>query len=260
MLTGNNGRTADTPYGCWLRFTQSVNTYRTVGDSALGQCAKKWYSASPSHPAAALLYSWSLTDDAAFKLREQEREEGLARALNVIQSSSAIHAGFASLDLTRMRAHSFLGHRAQVIESANDALMKARGNRVLIAMAGSGLALWNDPKGERILSELVVGNERKLPAEHVGLFVAAMMHDNSDAAGVQLSGLEHTSPEQPMLLLLKAAYHARTGQRTEAETLLRKLDQDHSVGMTGHDLLIDRLPMAPEVKARLRSWLTTQPV
>lgn len=35
-----NGRTADTPYGCWLRFTQSVNTYRTVGDSALGQCAK----------------------------------------------------------------------------------------------------------------------------------------------------------------------------------------------------------------------------
>lgn len=44
-----------TPYGCWLQFTQGIKVYNTFGSGALEQCASDWYSVAGDHPVAAFL-------------------------------------------------------------------------------------------------------------------------------------------------------------------------------------------------------------
>jgi hypothetical protein len=243
------------PYGCWLEFTESIKSYNSMGNAQLKACAKDWYSASPDHPAAALLYSWSITDSGALTLRSGERTEKLRQALAIANDASSMHSQFASLYIARMRAHSFLGERHGAVESARKAIATSQENRMIIGMAASGLALWNEPDGERILTDLAAEGEEQLPWENVGLFVAAMMHDDPQAAGLQLEQLAAYDRKQPILQILRGAYLARIGKRTQADAVLRRMEDDPRIWIAGTDKIIDRLPMAPEAKKRLREWL-----
>lgn len=251
------GYNVNSPYGCWLRFTEGIQTYNTLGDNTLAECSRRWYTAQPDSATAAFLYSWTLTDQSVRELSPLTKASQLQQALDVVHRSLMLNPDVAMLNIAEMRAYSFAGDREGVKRAAQDALAKAHSNRLAAGMAASGLALWNDPEGERRLIALESGDRAEYPWEHVGLFIAAMMHEDVTAAGTQQEALDRYNTGQPLLLILKAAYSARTGQRSTAEAALAKLRSKQIIPVTSMDLIASRLPVAPEVKMRLLEWLRT---
>lgn len=247
----------NTPYGCWLRFTRSIKTYNTIGNSELEKCARKWHSASPEHPVAAFLYSWTLLDQAAVAPLDITRARLLDKASGIARQASLLNSEFASLNIAQMRAASFRGDRMTVLTSARRAIDHAQNNPVIVGTAASGLAMWNEPEGERILLSRAHDPDQQMPWEHAALFVAAMMRDDAKAAGEQIEHLSEFDAGQPVLRLLQAAYLARIGKRRQADAVLARMDRDPRIWIAGRDTLIGRLPMAPEAKAQLKRWLAT---
>lgn len=251
------GYKANSPYGCWLRFTELIQTYNTIGDDSLNACADAWYEAAPQRPLAAMLHGWTLTDRSLVQLGEARRRAKLAEALRVLHRAATLNPDIAALHIAEMRAYSHAGNRRMVKEAAGEALEDAQGNRLIIGMAASGLAMWNDPGGAALLRTLHSEGDRDVPWEHVALFVTAMMHEDVAAAGTQIDHLENFNTGQPMLLLFKSAYLARTGKQAEAEAILQQLRSNPRVLIVGKEEMIARMPLAPEVKARMRQWMAT---
>lgn len=246
---------ADSPYGCWLRFTKAVNSFNSMGDAALAACARDWYANVPEHPVAAMLQGWTLADKGALAITSGGRSSNLSQATEVLKDASALNADAAYLDIALMRTYSLAGNGSLAIRHANDANSKAAGNRLVLGMAASGLALWNDPRGAEILLEMDSQSVERPPWELVGLFVSAMMREDLRDAGRQIRQLEDYEHSQPLLLLLKAAYAQRTGRSHEAKEVLDRLGANPRILIVGKQRLIDRLPMAPEVKRKLNVWL-----
>lgn len=249
------GYTVQSPYGCWLRFTEGVQTYNTFGDRELATCARNWYAVSPGRPLAAFLHGWAITDSSVNQIGAARRRETVTQALDIIHRAQVLNPDFAVLHIAEMRAYSFIGNRSETLVAAREAIADARGNRLVVGMAASGLALWNEPEGEIILRDLHRGENPPFPWEHVGLFIAAMMKDDAIGAGSHLGHLEDFQSGQPLLLLLKAAHAARTGDDLAAGVARARLNADPRIRIVGADQLVDRLPMAPEVRARLKTWL-----
>lgn len=249
------GYEADSPYGCWLRFTENVQSYNTIGDEVLEDCASTWYSVAPQRPLAAFLYGWTLTDRSVTQLRADTRRKTLKEAITVLNRAQAANPDSAVLHVAEMRAHSFLGDRRRVIAEARQAIRTARNNRQVIGMAASGMATWNDPQGAEILRGLQSGSDIVFPWENVGLFIAAMMADDVAAAGRQIGEIEAFEAGQPLLVFLTAAYAGRTGDSRRAAAALERLGRYPLTSFATPGRVIDRLPVAPEVKARLRAWI-----
>jgi len=246
---------AKSPYGCWLRFTKAVNSFNSMGDSALDACARDWHANAPEHPVAAMLRAWTLTDKGALAITPGGRSSNLLQATEVLKEASALNAEAAYLDVALMRTYSLAGNGPLAIRHANDAISKAGGNQLIIGMAASGLALWNDPKGAEVLNGMGSHSVERPPWELVGLFVSAMMREDLQDAGRLIRQLEDYEHSQPLLLLLKAAYAKRTGQARTAEEVLDRLGENPRILIVGHERLIDRLPMAPAVKRKLDQWI-----
>lgn len=252
-----NGIDSDTPFGCWLRFTESIRSYNTIGNSELEVCASEWYSHSPEHPVAAFLLSWTLMDKAAAAPLDSTRTRLLSEASDIVRQASLLNSEYAPLHIARMRAASFRGDRKATLAGARRAIAHSQQNPVIIGMAASGLAMWNDPEGERILLSRAGSPEQQMPWENTALFVAAMMRDDPQAAGEQIERLAEFDAGQPVLRILQAAWLARIGKRRESDAALARLEEDPRIWIAGRDELIRRLPMAPEVKSQLKRWLAT---
>lgn len=248
------GYDPQTPIGCWLQFTQVVQTLNSGTDEALRRCARDWYAAAPNRRLAAFLYSWTLSDSGNSARSDAERRATLGKAVTVAHRSIADDPGFALLYIADMRAHAFNGDREQVRRSARQAIKAAKQNRMITGLAASTLAMWNDPEGEVILKDLAASGGEASPWEHVGLFVAAMMRDDPKAAHYPALEIEEFEDSQPLLLLVHAAYCARVGKRAEAQTTLARLRSNQRSG-GGVDQVVRRLPVAPEVARRLREWI-----
>lgn len=248
------GYDPQTPVGCWLQFTQVVQTLNSGTDEALRRCSHDWYAAAPNRRMAAFLYSWTLTDRGASARSDAERRAALSKAMSVVHRSIAVEPGFALLYLADMRTHAFNGDREQVRRSARQAIKAAKQNRMIIGLAASTLAMWNDPEGEAILNDLADSGGEASPWEQVGLFVAAMMRDDPIAAHNPALEIEEFEDSQPLLLLAHAAYCARVGKRAEAQATLARLRSNQGAA-GGVDQVARRLPVAPEVAQRLREWI-----
>jgi hypothetical protein len=250
-----SGVDPDTPHGCWLQFTQSIKTYNTIGNAELENCASDWYAANSAHPVAAFLYSWTLMDRAAVEPLSGRRSRMLNEASQIARDASLLNSEFASLHIAKMRAASFRSDRTVTIAAARRAIGHAQGNPVIIGMAASGMAMWNDPEGERILLARAGRSDQQMPWENVALFVAAMMRDDPKVAGEQIGRLSDFDASQPALQILRAAHLARIGKRQEADAVLASMEKDPRIWIAGREALIGRLPMAPEAKAQLKRWL-----
>ncbi|MGD9665231.1 MAG: hypothetical protein AB7U34_08525, partial [Novosphingobium sp.] len=243
------------PYGCWLRFTASIQTYKTIGDHELHNCAAKWYAVAEEHPIAAFLRSWTLANEGMTKLNPASRLANLNEALDVVHRASALNPDSAMLYLTEMRTYSFLGDQNLVRQSAMNALTKAAGNRVVKGMAASWLVFWNIPDGADLLQTLEDEEGPPYPWECAGRFVVAMMRDDVPQAGRMLVHLRTYMSGQPLLLLFEAAYAGRTGNRKEAQQALDALRPfPRGLAVSPEDI-IERLPAAPEVKTELAHWI-----
>lgn len=251
----SKGYRPDTPLGCWLRFTEGVQTFNTGKDAELKRCAREWYENAPNRPLAAFLYGWTLVDLAAQSPTQSDRAAKLGSAFQVLRRAIALNPERALLYIANMRANALAGDRQLVLTSAHDAIRSAPHNPVVVGMAASNLVLWGDPEGERILDRLDTDEGASRPWEHVGRFVAAMMREDTVAAGEEASELEQFDMGQPLMLIIEAAYASRVGRADEAKAALDQLRAYPAVRFIGVNAVIDRLPISPEVRRKLRQWL-----
>lgn len=245
----------NTPIGCWLKFTEGVQTFNTSRDDKLRACAASWYDHAPNRRHAAFLFAWTLIDAAAINRNQAERAALLDQAFTILHRAITLHPDFALFYIAAMRGYALQGDRTMVVQSANDAMRTGGKNRLVVGMAASVLAYWNDPAGEKKLSDLARSGGEAFPWEHVGLFVAAMMRDDTSAAGQHMFEIEKFENGQPLLLIVKAAYASRMGQRKNANAALAKLRGNPVIRVIGISSVVERLPIAPEVALRLRQWL-----
>jgi hypothetical protein len=152
-----------------------------------------------------------------------------------------------------MRVLSLLGDRDAAVQAARKALQLGKNNPIIAGMAGAGLAMWNDPEGERIL---LARTSERLPWEHAGLFFVAMMRDDPQAAGEQLAELAEYDAGQPVLKIFRAAHLSRIGKHEQARAVLESLERDPRVWVAGRDAITERLPIGPEAKRQLTDWLS----
>lgn len=245
----------NSPIGCWLTFTEGVQTFNTNRNEKLSTCAASWYDHAPNGRHAAFLFAWTLIDAASITRDQTNRAALLEQAFTILRRAITLHPDFALFYIAAMRGYALQGDRAMVIQSANEAVRTGEYNRLVVGMAASTLAYWNDPAGEKKLFDLARGGGEAYPWEHVGLFVAAMMRDDPRAAGQHVFHIEKFENGQPLLLIVKAAYAARMGQRHNANAALAKLRANPVIRVIGISSLLERLPIAPEVALRLRQWL-----
>lgn len=249
------GYDINTPIGCWLRFTEGVQRFNTNGDTKLRNCAEAWYENAPDTRLAAFLHAWTLLDSAALRNNAEERMATVRQATAILHRAIVLNPHFALFRIAAMRAYALQGNRALVLESAADAVRLGQNNRLIVGMAASTLAYWNDPSGEKILTNLSHAAGAAYPWEHVGLFAAAMMRDDTNAAGREVTAIEKFEGGQPLLLIIRAAYASRIGQQEDANTALTRLRANPLMRLIGVKSLVGKLPIAPEVAHRLREWL-----
>ncbi|QIG52954.1 hypothetical protein G6N82_01155 [Altererythrobacter sp. BO-6] len=253
----NRGRDlgASSPYGCWLRFTEGLQTFNTIGDDDLVRCASDWYEQSPGDSIASFLYGWTLLDRAVVTAFPGDRDELLSSALSIANRAVALHPQDASLYFLQLRAHVLLGNRILANQSAESALAAAPDNRVIVGIVATFLIMSDNPEGEKILRVLDDEEGVALPWEHAGHFVAAMMRDDVAEAGQHMVHLEQFAQRQPLLLLLRAALASRSGEVEIARSALKQLRDNPRMAKDDIGGLVGSLPMAPKVKTRLNEWL-----
>lgn len=249
------GYTPESPFGCWLRFTESVQILRTTDDSAFASCAQRWYAAAPKRSMAAFLYSWSLLDRATRAAGSTERREAIDQALAVIHRAMASDPDYALLYVAEVRGYSLAGNREMVGRSGRDALSMARDNRLIAGLAASELILWNDPAGVRALDSLAAYPGYAPPWESIGRFIEAAMRDDVDAAADAAPSIARIAAGQPRLNLLLAALKARQGDQAASRAILRDMRADPRLPPIHREGAGALSGVAPEVAGRLRAWL-----
>lgn len=249
------GYDINTPTGCWLQFTEGVQILNAGADAKLRECAAAWYENAPNNRHATFLYAWTLLGSATTRRLADDKAATLQQAQGVLRRAIMLYPDFALFHIAAMREYAQEGNRPMVLQSAADAIRTGKGNRLVVGLAASTLAAWNDPSGEKILLDLSRAYGEAYPWEHVGLFVAAMMRDDTSAAGRHAIEIEQIENGQPLLLIIKAAYASRVGQRDKAGAALGRLRANPLIRLAGINTVIDSLPIAPEVAARLREWL-----
>jgi hypothetical protein len=249
------GYDINTPTGCWLQFTEGVQTLNAGADAKLRECAAAWHENAPNSRHATFLYAWTLLGSATNRSFADDKAATLQQAHGVLRRAIMLYPDFALFHIAAMREYAQEGNRPMVLQSAADAIRTGKGNRFVVGLAASTLVSWNDPSGEKILMDLSRADGEAYPWEHVGLFVAAMMQDDTSAAGRHVIEIEELEDGQPLLLIIKAAYASRVGQRDKAGAALARLRANPLIRLAGINTLINSLPIAPEVAARLREWL-----
>jgi adenylate cyclase len=249
---------ADTPYGCWLRWTANVTSYSSMVDEDLHHCAEDWYAADQANPVAAFLRNWTLVNASMTLLSESARKAELEEALDVVHHAIARDPSNGILFVAEMRTYSFLRLRSQVQQAATSAVASAPESRLVTGMVGTWLTFWNDPQGPSILASLEDSSDVNLPWEHAGHFIAAVMRDDVETANMHLGHLRFYMDGQPALNIFEAAYARRAGRPDIAAEALDRLRNHPRAWIVGPEEVMERLPFAPEVLTRLEDWMTYQ--
>jgi len=250
-----NNYSVDTPYGCWLHFTATTQINQTINDKALSDCARDWYSAAGNHPLAAALYGWTLTDQSIVALTDRGHRVLIEKAVGVLDRARAINPGSPLLQVAAMRAYAYAGDDGAMRAAADQALRLNPDNLDVQGLAGVMLALRNDPRGAVLLNKAIAEHFNPPPWYFVGAFVAAMMQDDPAGARRALDRLGDLQHSLPVLPILAAAYQARTGHLDQARVQWGRATALQPVLRLAPDRFFSRLPLAPEVKVRLKQWL-----
>jgi len=245
----------DTPYGCWLQFSGMIQDSYSVSNNALTHCAEGWYAAAPNHPLAVALYGWTLTDKSIYRLTDSGRATSIADALAVLEKARAMNPGSPLLQVAAMRAYAFAGDGAAVRLAASQALALNPDNLDIQGAAGMMLALQNDPQGEVLLNKAIAAHFNPPPWYFVGAFIAAMMRDDPAGAQGSLARLRAFQHSLPIVPILAAAFEARAGHLERARAEWNSAAEKQPILRIRPDSFLSRLPMAPDVRARLEQWL-----
>lgn len=254
-LESRNSAAPDTPYECWLRFSQQVQIDPMSVDAELSECARKWFESAPQHPMAVFTYAWSETNDAFNSISPSTRERKLRRILKLLETAHARYPDSRHLKLALARTYAFLGYIDSVRQVVKGLSSPERPNPDLSSFAGTFMLLENDPAGE-VLVDAAIAFHPDPPARYfLGKFVAAMMRDDVTSAGKALDNIVVKNRSSLWGQVFQAAYLARTGNVPAARAAWKlAVGQRPALGFSPR-VFISASPAAPEVEARLLAWL-----
>lgn len=252
---GRSNYDTHTPYGCWRRFMAGLQVGNTIGDGVLAQCAEDWYGAAPNHPLAAALRGWTLLDQSLSKPTETSRQATLAEALGVLEQAKELNPNSPFLRLASMRAYALTGNLPAMRAAASAAIRLNPDNLDILGATGLYLALWNDPQGELLLDKALVQHFNPPNWCYIGGFVSAMMRQDTQGAGRALAQLKALQHSLPILPVLSAALEARTGRLDEARASWEGAKANYPVIRLSPDHFLERMPIGPTVRVRLKEWL-----
>ncbi len=247
---------ANSPFGCWLRFLQQLRTGPiTAIDPVLEKCARGWYRAEPNNSKAAAIYVWTITGDALTAFREARRAALLEEANEIIDGAEAANPYSVVVRLADARTHSTAGDMEGCRRAALKAIELSPENLDAVAYAGTLLVMGNEPAGEAIVRGAIASHYDPPPQYFIAGFIAAMMRDDTAAAGQALVNTALTGPSPASLPLLRAAYLSRIGKMEEARAAWAEVKATRPVFKLVPAVAFKRLPLAPAVTHRLREWL-----
>lgn len=243
------------PYRCWLRFGLMLQENPFREDAQLEKCSAAWYRATPNHPVAAALHGWAMTSEANRAISASSRNRQLAAAVALIENARAANPNSPLLQIAAMRAHAAAGDSDMVIEAADRVLKLNPDSLDLTGAAGTFLVLYNVDGGERLLDKAIGSHPNPPIWYHIGKVVAAMMKDDPEEAQRALSYMKVRKSDGLSLYLIEAAVAARRGRIDLAKAYRREAEGELPIMRVQPELVLGRLPVAPEVRERLRQWL-----
>lgn len=246
---------SDTQYGCWLSFTSRIRDSVMAKSDDLEACSKSWFEAAPQHPVAAGLYAWSLTDRSLVEFSSAARRSLIDQAVAAVDRAKDLNPQSPFINIAATRVYAVAGETRAMQSSASRLLTLVPDNLDAIGLAGLMLALHNDARGEPILRDVISRNQNPLPYYFVGLYVSAMMRDDPSTAREALDQFRSLKHTLPIIPILSAACEARSGRFKDAREQWNLAKSSQPILAVNPDVVFDRLPVAPAVRARLKLWL-----
>jgi hypothetical protein len=154
-----------------------------------------------------------------------------------------------------MRAYALDDEDIAMRAAAEQALKLNPGNLEIEGLAGTMLALRNDPRGEAIIDDAVAHHPNPPPWYFIAKFISAMMREDTAGAGRALGQLKQLNHSIPVTPIFSAAYEAHTGQLAKARESWERARNMQPILRINPDIFFDRTPLGPDVTARLKQWL-----
>lgn len=246
---------AETPYGCWLRFTGQMLNSHMLNDPVLADCSERWHAALPDRAIPAALYAWSQLDKSIVAVSESGRRRLIDDALRTLEHSRALNQTSPFLPTVATRAYAFAGDDAAVHAAAEQAMALNPYNLEVEGFVGTIMALRNDPAGEPIVDRAIARHPNPPPWYFIAKFAAAMMREDTAAAGKALAQLRQLNHTLPVLPIFAAAYESRMGDKATAQKSWQQAEEMLPILRVNPDIFFERTPLSRPVIARLKQWL-----
>lgn len=254
-LETRNSNSADTPFDCWLRFSNSVVTDGSAQDPELLECAEDWYAHSPRHPLAGAIYGWTLASSTLGDPPGSRRDEQLNEALRIVEQARARDPGSRLAALSLARIYGLMGNVESLRRVAREISATGDLNPDVYSTVGLLLVFQNDLTGEAEIDRAIAFHPSPPPRYFIGKYIAAMMREDTAGAGAALQRIMTGDSATNWRIYLQAAYLARIGRTEEARRVW-------SAGTASRPLMrlfpryyLSNAPAAPAVKQRLGQWL-----
>lgn len=254
-LEARNSMSADSPYDCWLRFSQQLRIDSLYNDAELTECTHTWFEHAPQRPLAVAIHAWTEMNAALLSLTPGSRESKLRETLKLLEDARARYPASRHIQIALARNYGLLGYPDSVREAVEDLRESAGNNPDINNLAGTFMVLQNDPAGEALIDESIAFVPDPPARYFLGKFLAAMMRDDVGDAGKALDRLVLENRTSVWSQLFQAAYLARSGNVPAAKVAWGSVTKDRpALGLSPH-LFIANSPASPQVKARMLDWL-----
>ncbi|MEJ6009616.1 hypothetical protein [Novosphingobium aquae] len=254
-LESRNSVAANSPYDCWLRFSQQVRTDPMYDDPELSECTRRWHEHAPQRPVAVAIFAWSEMNAALAPLASGSTESKLRDTLKLLERARARYPESRHIALALARNYALLGYRESVHETVKGLRASAGSNPDLINLAGMFMILQNDLSGEALVDESIAFHPDPPARYFLGKFLVAMMRDDVGGAGKALDRVLVENRTSVWGQVFQAAYLARSGNVPAAKAAWKlAINQRPALGISPR-IFIAASPASPEIEARLLAWL-----
>ncbi|MCW1402312.1 hypothetical protein OKA06_08225 [Novosphingobium sp. MW5] len=254
-LEARNSLGPDSPYDCWLRFSQQVRVDPMYSDPQLSSCTQTWFKHAPQRPLAVFVHAWTGMNDALLSITPGSTESQLRETLKLLEAGRARYPTSRHIQLALARNYALLGYRDSVRKAVQDLRLSAGGNPDLTNLAGVFMILQNDLAGEALVDESIAFHPDPPARYFLGKFVAAMMRDDVEGAGKALDNMLMENRTSLWGQVFQAAYLARAGKVPAAKAAWNLAVKERPALGISPRLVISNSPASPEVEARLLAWL-----
>lgn len=254
-LEARNSPGPDTPYDCWLRFSQQVRIEPMFNDPQLSRCADKWESHAPQRPMAIFVHAWTETNGALASMSTTTREKNLREVLRQLEAARSRYPASRHIQLALVRTYALLGYSDSVRQAVAELSIPDQPSPDIANLAGTFIVLQNDLSGEALIDRSIAFHRNPPGRYFLGKFIAAMMRDDVPGAGVAMERMVVENRSAVWGQVMQAAWLARSGRTAEAKAIWKSAVAQRPMLGISPALAISNSPASPEVERRLLEWL-----